>query len=263
MTARSNAHIHRYGVVASTQSIAFDLAEQGAVDGTAVVADVQTEGRGRRGRTWQAEPGTSLLVSIVLRPRLAAERLPLLSFAAALAVAGAVDRLTDIKARLKWPNDVLVNGRKVAGILLESRISDRSTVVVVGIGLNLTQESFPPMLSRTATSVWIESSRRITPDAALPVLLAQLDAWRTRLEAEGFAPLRARWLELADTIGRQIRVGDVTGAAIDLGMDGALLVDADGSFHRVIAGDVIESNKAAGTEPVVHRSKDRRDVARR
>ncbi len=258
----------RCGVVDSTQAIAFDLAERGAADGTAVVADAQTEGRGRRGRVWYAEPGTSLLVSIVLRPRLEPRSLPLLSFAAALSVAGTIQRLAGVAPRLKWPNDVLVGGRKIAGILLESRVSDSGAVVVTGIGLNLAQERFPAPVAETATSLVLETGCRIDREATLDVLLDEIHHWRARLEQDGFAPLRARWLALADTIGRKVAVDGVTGIALDLAMDGALLIDVGSSVRAVIAGDVREHTDSAvgttGTVPGSARAgRGNRDAARR
>src|SRR2546430_17724771 len=121
MTARP-APIVRFSVVESTQTTAFELAAGGAADRTVVVANHQSAGRGRRGRTWADAPGTSLLVSILVRPRVAPVLLATFSIATGVAVAEALDRATGIEARLKWPNDVRVRGRKLAGILVESRI---------------------------------------------------------------------------------------------------------------------------------------------
>lgn len=247
MTAPADrAPVVRHGVVESTQTIAFDLAERGAADRTVVVADVQTVGRGRRGRVWHADSGTSLLMSILLRPRLAPSRLPALSFAAAIAVAGALSRLGDVAPRLKWPNDVLVRGRKIAGVLLESRLRGAEAVVVIGIGVNLAQRDFPASVGETATSVFLESGRLVDREAALTVLLEEFDGWRTCLEDEGFAPLRVRWLALSDTIGRAVKAEGVTGVAVDLAMDGALLVDDGRSVCRVVAGNVVPFSDDAG-----------------
>src|SRR5262245_32491508 len=148
--------IVRVGSVDSTQDLAFGLAESGAADRTVVVADTQRAGRGRRGRTWHDAPGGSVLASIIVRPRLAVRDLPKLSPTTAVAVAEVNERMTGLSARLKWPNDVLVGGRKIAGILLESRIA-AEPVVVIGIGINVHQREFPENLARTATSVDRES----------------------------------------------------------------------------------------------------------
>jgi BirA family transcriptional regulator, biotin operon repressor / biotin---[acetyl-CoA-carboxylase] ligase len=235
--------IVRLSTVDSTQRVAFELAERDAADGTAVMADTQTAGRGRRGRAWHDAPGDGLLVSIVIRPRLRVADLPKLSFAAAIAVAEAIETTTGLTARLKWPNDVLVGDRKLAGILLESRIL-AEPVVVAGIGVNLRQRSFLPALGDTATSVALEGGRAVAREALLEALLRAFDRWRARLEGEGFAPLRERWLELGDTIGRAVSVGEASGVAVDLAPDGALVLSRAGSLRHVVAGDL--SPAAAG-----------------
>ena len=220
--------------VDSTQSHVFLLAGEGAPDGTAVIADVQTAGRGRLGRTWHAEPGTSLLVSILMRPRLPTPRLSLLSLAAAVAVA---ETLADagVPARIKWPNDVRARSRKIAGILLESRLG-AAPVVAVGIGINLLQRGFDGDLEARATSVFLETGRTLDRGELLTALLVRVARWRTQLETAGLAPVRERWLALSDTIGGVVSIDGVTGVARDLGPDGALLVDDGTTVHRIVSG---------------------------
>jgi BirA family biotin operon repressor/biotin-[acetyl-CoA-carboxylase] ligase len=237
-----DTRVVRLGAVESTQATAFTLAANGAADGTAVVADYQRQGHGRRGRAWHAAPGESLLVSIIVRPRVPVRMLPQYSFAAALATADAVERVGHVTPRLKWPNDVLLGGRKVAGVLAETRSGDTGggapPVVVIGIGLNLRQSGFDAAIADTATSVFMQTGRHPSVDDALGALLETFDGWRARLEHDGFLPLRARWLALADTIGRCVVIDGVTGVAVDLADDGALLV-GDGDRHRrIVAGDV-------------------------
>ena len=220
--------------VDSTQSHVFALAAQEAPDGTVVVADVQTAGRGRRGRLWRAEPGTSLLVSILVRPRLPTAMLSLLSPTTAVAVA---ETLADagVPARIKWPNDVLARGRKIAGILLESRVG-AAPVVAVGIGVNLLQHGFDADLEARATSAYLETGRALDRGALLTALLGRFARWRTRLETEGFPPVRERWLSLSDTVGDAVSVDGVSGVARDLDAEGALLVDDGRTVHRMMAG---------------------------
>ena len=237
---RLSRKIIRLTRVDSTQRVAFELAERGAADGTVVVADTQTAGRGRRGRVWQDEPGDSLLTSVIVRSQLRVVDLPKLSLAAALAVAEAIEATTGLRARLKWPNDVLVNGRKLAGILLESRIV-AEPVVVAGIGINLRQRSFPEELAQTATSVDLEAGRAVGREELLEAVLDAFDRWRTRLERDGFAPLRERWLALADTIGRAVTVGEHAGVAVDLAADGALVLQEAQGVRHVVAGEVLGS----------------------
>ncbi len=238
--------IVRRAVVDSTQRVAFALAEAGAADRTVVVADTQTAGRGRRGRPWHDEPGASVLASIVVRPCLAIRDLPKLSLVAALAVAEAIEAAAGLVPRLKWPNDILVNGRKIAGILLESRVVT-DPVVVVGIGINLRQRAFPPELTATATSVRIESGRTMEREALLDATLAAFDVWRAALEGQGFAPVRARWLALADTIGRAVSSEGCAGIATDLDAEGALVVrDHAGRLHHVVAGELAAVSPRVG-----------------
>jgi BirA family transcriptional regulator, biotin operon repressor / biotin---[acetyl-CoA-carboxylase] ligase len=232
--------IVRLATVDSTQRVAFELAERGAADRTVVVADTQTAGRGRQGRRWHDEPGDSLLMSIVVRPRLRVPDLAKLSPTTAVAVAEAVGAVAGLDARVKWPNDVLVGGRKLAGILLESRILC-DPVVVVGIGVNLCQRAFPGPLAATATSVQREGGRSAEPAAMLEAVLTAFDAWRARLEGEGFAPVRARWLALADTIGRRVTVGESSGLAVDLDGDGALVLEGARGRRAVVAGELTEA----------------------
>lgn len=233
--------------VDSTQASAFALAAGGAEDGTVVVADYQAAGRGRRGRRWEAAPGQSLLCTILVRPRLAAGHWPAYSLATAVAVAESLARTAALAARLKWPNDVHVAGRKIAGILLESRIAGDASaaVIAIGIGVNLAQRAFPAGLTARATSVVIEAGRVVPRDTMLAAVLSAFDEWRGRLEGEGMAPVRARWLALAETIGRRVSIDGVSGVAVDLDPDGALVLEDGGRRHRVVAGEAAEEGEHA------------------
>jgi len=230
----------RLAAVDSTQRVAFECAEQGMPDGTVVVAESQAAGRGRQGRAWLAEPGDSLLVSIVVRPRLNVRDLPKLSLVTAVAVAEAIGGATGLATGLKWPNDVLVNGRKLAGILLESRLA-AEPIVVAGVGINLRQRSFPGALAEVATSVDLEGGRPVGRETMLQAVLEAFDRRRAELEREGFEPLRVRWLELSDTIGRAVTAGTHTGVAVGLAEDGALVLRGAEGLHHVVAGEVTES----------------------
>jgi BirA family biotin operon repressor/biotin-[acetyl-CoA-carboxylase] ligase len=231
--------IVRLGVVGSTQAVAFELAEDGAADGTVVLAETQTVGRGRHGRAWHDVPGESLLLSIVVRPRLTVRDLPKLSLTTAVAVAEAIGATTEVRVRLKWPKDVRASGRKLAGILLESRIT-AEPIVVVGIGINLRQRAFPVGLADIATSVSLEGGRMVDRETMLGALLAAFGGWRMRLEREGFAPVRERWLALSETIGRTVTVDGRSGVAVDLDADGALVLEHAGGRRPVVAGELSE-----------------------
>jgi BirA family biotin operon repressor/biotin-[acetyl-CoA-carboxylase] ligase len=235
--AAAGPAIVRVGRVDSTQSVAFALAADGAPDRTVVLADSQAAGRGRRGRTWLDEPGASLLVSILLRPSLPPTGLPLLSLAAGLAVADALREVTGVAARLKWPNDLLVDGRKIAGILLESRLG-AAPLVVVGIGVNLGQRTFPAALQERATSVVRESGRLVEREAVLAALLPALDRHRDALERGQLSRVLDAWRARSATLGRTVSVDGVHGVAVDIDDDGALLVDDGTRRRRVVAGEI-------------------------
>jgi BirA family biotin operon repressor/biotin-[acetyl-CoA-carboxylase] ligase len=225
--------------VDSTQSTIFDLAAQGATDRTVVVADYQAAGRGRRGRAWDAAPGSSLLTSILVRPRGEPERWGGYSLVSALSVADALSRVASLGARLKWPNDVLVGGRKIAGILLESRLGP-VPVVVVGIGVNLAQREFPVSLQGRATSVALESDRAVGREALVGTLLERLERWRVSLERGATAAMLDRWRALADTLGSAVTVDGARGVAIDVDTDGALLVADGDRRYRIVSGEIAE-----------------------
>lgn len=231
--------------VDSTQRVARELARSGAAEGTVVIAEAQTAGRGRLGRTWHSPPGTNLYCSILLRPALSIVRVPELALVAGLGVARAADGL-GLHARIKWPNDVLVGGRKVAGILTEMEAElDRVHVVIVGIGVNVNAaaEHFPPYLSDKATSLAVASGAPIDRIGFTAGLLAELESCFARHRDGGFAALRDEWERRSALTGRRVTVagphGDVAGEVSGLDDDGALrLVDASGTVHRIVAGEV-------------------------
>jgi BirA family biotin operon repressor/biotin-[acetyl-CoA-carboxylase] ligase len=225
--------IIRLESVDSTQAYGATLAARGAVDGTVVVAETQTAGRGRRGRVWRDTPGAGLLMSVILRTSLPIVQRPLLSLAAAVAVAEALRDEAGVSAQLKWPNDVHVRERKIAGILLERH----GDAVLLGIGVNVAQREFAPEI--IATSIAQEHGRT-DRESLLTTVLDRIARWRGCLEREGFAPVRARWLQLATTPGKHVSVDGVEGIARGLDDDGALLIEREGGVARVLAGDVVE-----------------------
>ncbi len=237
-TALGPWRVRRLDEVDSTNRYLLDAARAGEAPGLVVVAGHQAAGRGRADRSWDAPPGTSLLVSVLVEvPEATAPTLPL---AAGLALAEAVEAVAGIRVGLKWPNDLLVDGRKLAGVLCEALTpAGGATRVVVGAGCNVAQQEFPAGLDATATSIAIATGRA----ADTEVLLATyLDRLARRLHAiEGVvASVRLR----LTTIGRRVRVERVVGAlvgdAIDLGAHGELLVrDDDGRVHTVLAGDIV------------------------
>jgi len=228
----------------STNARARELAEQGAPEGTLVVSERQTRGRGRKGRFWFSPPGAGIYTSLILRPAMRPNDAPKITFLTAVSAAEALIRLTKLDVRIKWPNDLLVNGKKIAGILTEiSAGREGLEYAVVGIGINVNTPAFPDEIGRKATSVLIETGERFPRTRLLKEYLRQQERYFGRLRTYGFAPILNRWKELTDTIGRQIRVEmmDKTyvGRVEGIDPEGVLILkDREGVFHRIFSGDV-------------------------
>jgi BirA family biotin operon repressor/biotin-[acetyl-CoA-carboxylase] ligase len=224
--------------IGSTNDEARRLAQEGAPHGTVVHADEQTSGRGRMAHTWFSPPG-NLYVSILLRTGQPASRTAELSFVTALAVADAVDALLprQTRATLKWPNDVLVSGAKIAGILLE-QVDDDATVV--GIGLNVLEA--PANVAYKTTTI-VANSGIASVDGARDILLERLGRHLAVWQADGFAAIREQWLERSYPIGTAIRTNSggqpVAGHFAGLDVDGALLLDTPQGRQRIVAGEVV------------------------
>ena len=228
------------GEVGSTQTEARRLADAGAPEGTVVRAEHQTRGRGRIGRDWVDEPGSALLISIVLRPAVEVSRLPQLSLVAGIAVAEALGETSRLPVAVEWPNDLLIRGLKVGGILAESSIgADGVAVVILGIGINVNQTRFAGDLQGRATSLAHQAGHPFDRERLLAAVLECLEAWYRRWVAEGFGPVREAWRRGSVTLGRRVTTdGGAAGIAEDLAEDGALLVrtDAGALVRRVATG---------------------------
>jgi BirA family biotin operon repressor/biotin-[acetyl-CoA-carboxylase] ligase len=242
-TVRFGRSLHCFEEVDSTNTVARDLARQGAAEGTVVIAEGQTRGRGRLGRSWVSPPGRNLYLSIVVRPDLPDALLPGLSIVAGVAACEAVREWW--QATIKWPNDVLVDGRKVAGLLIEAEGEGAGRFLILGIGVNLNAgaEDFPPELRDKAGSIRMATGAFVDRARFTARLLEHLERRYDQIRTEGLASIRAAWEELSDMIGREIRVdepgGRVTGIVLGLDDDGALRLRlASGAEHRVVAGDV-------------------------
>jgi BirA family transcriptional regulator, biotin operon repressor / biotin---[acetyl-CoA-carboxylase] ligase len=228
----------------STNDAARRLAQQGASSGTVVVADEQTAGRGRRGRRWQARRGEALLCSILLRPSLAPAQGVRLTMLSAVAVAGAL-RCLGLQAAIKWPNDVLLSGRKTAGILVESESAgERMIYAVAGIGVNVNTPA-PELatISPQATSLLVEAGHLFSRRRVLRLLLAEFWSRFADMERDGGEAVFSEWRALLDTLGRDVTVtvGDevISGKAEDVAGDGSLIVHQEsGRLVRVTYGDV-------------------------
>jgi BirA family biotin operon repressor/biotin-[acetyl-CoA-carboxylase] ligase len=241
-----------FETVSSTNDVALDLARNGAPEGTAVIARSQTAGRGRRGRRWIDEPGQSVLVSIVLRPNLVPDRVYELSFVASLAVAQYLESEFNLGAAIKWPNDVIVNTKKICGILVETEAARAGAAAVVGIGVNVNQTSFSPEISDIATSIALETGskqdvRRVTEKVSI-ALLECYDVYKSK----GFESTLSRWRGYMYGVGRdaEVRTGNnvICGKVLGVNEQGALLLGDASCVHEVSWADDISLRSASNYE---------------
>ncbi len=245
------ARVLWYDEIGSTNDRALAWAELGAEEGCLVMADAQSAGRGRLGRTWASPAGAGIYATLVLRPP--PQATGLLTLAAGLAVAEGIERATGLHAHLKWPNDVVLptrppaprrQPRKLAGILAEAGSSGERTLhVVVGVGINVLPAAYPADVASRATSLASELGRPVSRGPVLAECLAALWLRYSSLVAGGSAGVLAAWRErAATTFARRVEwdgpAGRRTGVARDVGDDGALIVDVDGGLVRVTAGEV-------------------------
>jgi BirA family biotin operon repressor/biotin-[acetyl-CoA-carboxylase] ligase len=231
--------------VGSTNDLAKELASYGVVEGTVVVAETQTAGRGRLGREWVSPKG-GLWFSVILKPKLKPAEAVGLVFVAGLAVAEALRELYAVQVETKWPNDVLLKGRKVCGILSEmSTVGEKVNYVTVGVGVNANfdvEKAFPEELRANATSLENELGRKVKLEELFKALLEKLENVYELFLKEGFAPVLGKWKTYAGFLGSQVEVTSGTekwvGLASDVGNDGALVMKlGDGTVKRVFVGD--------------------------
>lgn len=225
---------------ASTSDDALAAARGGAAHGALFGAETQTQGRGRRGSAWVSTPGAGLWFSLVLRPGFSAELAPLIALAAGLAVRAAASELVALPVLVKWPNDVLVSQRKLAGLLVESQLSGtKLTSVVVGIGVNVSQATFPEPLEAIATSLALLQAKPLSREELLASILAQLEARLALLEARSPQQLMHELREHDALIGRRIRIDEREGTARGIDNAGRLLLEnAAGLLEPCISGHV-------------------------
>jgi len=237
--------LHYEDTVDSTNRVAMELARRGAPEGTVVLADCQTAGRGRLQRSWQSPPGCNLYLSVILRPAIPPHDAAQITLLAGVAVAEAISAVCPERVGIKWPNDLLIGGRKVCGILTETRMAAGGIdSVIVGVGLNVNMEraDFDPAHRETATSLREETGRDHSREDLLLLLCERFEGWYEILERNGFAAVREGWLARAEMTGKRIRVlfGDEMREGMFAGIDrdGALLIaDERGVVSRITAGD--------------------------
>jgi BirA family biotin operon repressor/biotin-[acetyl-CoA-carboxylase] ligase len=245
LQARSLAGpVHHFETLNSTNDLAKELAARGAPEGTLVVAEAQTGGRGRLGRQWNSPPGLGLYASLVLRPPLPPLELPRITLTTAVAVVRALRRVAGVSPGIKWPNDLLLHGKKLAGILTEMETeSDCIRHVVVGLGLNVNNREFPPELAAGATSLTLATGGWFSRVKLLQAWLEEFDALYDRFLNQGFPEILAEWKVCAVTLGQEVTVRqgprEISGQALDVAPDGALLLrTARGEIIRVTSGEI-------------------------
>ena len=235
-----------FDTAASTNIIAMEMAAEGCTEGAIVIADTQTAGKGRLGRTWLSPPGSNLYMSIVVRPVIPPRDATALTLLSAVACASAITNHCGVPVSIKWPNDLLVENLKIGGILTEIRADiDRIYHAVVGIGINvnIARKDLPAEIRHIATSVLIKSGNSFNRTGLAAEIITEFDKWYGLLIIHGKKLITEKWTELSATIGKQVRVsvGDLIyeGTAEGIDEEGLLIVKlADGGNRKFSAGDV-------------------------
>jgi BirA family transcriptional regulator, biotin operon repressor / biotin---[acetyl-CoA-carboxylase] ligase len=239
-------NIHYEESVDSTQKIAQRLAYNEACEGTVVIAEEQISGRGRMNRKWHSPKFTGIWMSIILRPEIMPAKAPQLTLLTAVAVVQAIEEVTSLHPQIKWPNDILLNGRKVTGILTELQAeADRINSIIIGIGINVNQKrvDFPQDLENIATSLSIEKEESIQRAQLIQNVFKHLEKLYLLYLEKGFHPIKLLWESYAISIGNMIRArtltGVIEGKALGITDDGVLKIeDHDGIVHHIYSADI-------------------------
>ncbi|MFC4768962.1 biotin--[acetyl-CoA-carboxylase] ligase [Effusibacillus consociatus] len=245
-TKRMGQHIVHLKVVDSTNVVAAKLADEGEPEGTLVISDQQTGGKGRRGRPWFSPPGTGIWMSLVLRPQLPMAHAPQLTLVAAVAVSQALTEVTGSQAGIKWPNDILFDDRKCCGILTEMNMeSEEITSVILGIGINVNQvrSDFPEEIQGIATSLREITGHPIPRASVVQRILEKFETlYDQYVENGSFACIRDQWKKQSITLGRHVSAatsrGIITGVAVDIDEMGALVVETEQGQQKVYSADI-------------------------
>ncbi|WP_203339499.1 biotin--[acetyl-CoA-carboxylase] ligase [Planococcus beijingensis] len=234
----------------STQIIAHKLAQEGAPGGTVVLTETQTAGRGRMARKWDSAAGKGVWMSVILRPDVVPQKAPQFTLVTAVAVVRAIEEVTKLQPKIKWPNDILLNGKKCTGILTELQSdADGIQALIIGIGLNINQEKtdFDPEIQAIATSLKMESGDTVSRQKLVQSLLNYLEIYTQMYIEEGFGLLKVMWESYSTTIGHPIRARmtnqTLEGIAEGITEDGVLqLRTADGKLHGIYSADIEMTN---------------------
>jgi len=239
-------NIHYQESVDSTQLIAHKLTAENAPEGTVVIAEEQLSGKGRLNRKWHSPKYTGIWMSLILRPNIPPTKAPQLTLLTAVAIVQAIEEMSGLTPEIKWPNDILLNGKKVTGILTELQAeADRIHSIIVGIGLNVNQkqEDFPAELHGIASSLYIESGSLTSRSALIRSIFSHFEKLYILYLKEGFYPIKILWEGYAISIGRVIKARTLTnvieGKALGITDEGVLMLeDKAGSIHHVYSADI-------------------------
>ncbi len=243
-TGTIGREIYLFPEVVSTNALAMEMASTGAADGTVVIAETQTGGKGRLGRAWISPKG-NLYISVVLRPEIPPHKAPLITLMTAVSVTSTIRRHLEVQAGIKWPNDILISGKKAAGLLTEMRAEpDRVKHIVLGIGINVNMDmaELPVPLRKLSTTLSAETGKKVDRTLFLQQVLAELDRWYQIFLKGGAAVIEA-WQLFNVTVGKRVAVSGpgetFEGMAQGIDTDGRLILKLDdGTLHEVAAGDV-------------------------
>lgn len=238
-------NIFSYRAIKSTNDLAYRLAEQKAPEGTLIVADKQTAGKGRLGRKWFSPPNRGIWMSLILRPKIPPAKAPGLSLCTGLALVQTVMDKTGLKADLKWPNDCLIRGKKAAGILLElSAELDKVNFVIIGVGINVnhSQKDFPKSLKGRATSIYLESGKRISRVEFLKDFLKKLEKIYINFKSFGLRYYREEIKKSSTILGKKVKLQygkeKLKGLVKDIDENGSLILETRKGKRTVTAGEV-------------------------
>lgn len=245
-TANYGQQIHYVETCESTQFIAHDEAQNGAPDGTVIIAEEQTLGKGRMFRPWNSTANKGIWMSVIIRPSLTPQQAPQMTLVAAVAVTRSIEDITGIQPDIKWPNDILVKGKKVTGILTEMQADpDRVKAIILGIGMNVNQEAndFPDELQTIATSLKMELGETVSRSKLVAKILEYLENYTKIYETHGFAPIKLLWEGYSNTTGKRIRAvmlnETIEGTAIGISETGMLELRLDdGSIRGIYSADI-------------------------
>ena len=239
-------HLHFVESIDSTQKLAKELANNDAEEGTLVVADEQTSGRGRLARQWSSPKGKGVWMSLVVKPNIPLIQAPQLTLLTAVAVAQAIEEVIEAKPQIKWPNDILLDGKKVTGILTEMQAeSDRIHSIIIGIGINVNQSEndFLDELREIATSLCIQTGQVQSREQVLNAVLTKLERLYEVYCSEGFTPIKVLWESYAISVGKIITATTpqqkIVGEALGITDQGVLLMrDAQNVIHSIYSADI-------------------------